>query len=213
MTWLGRYWNCFDNQGARPYHHTISATLVYGLREALAQLAEEGLVNCWARHAQVTDKFHEGLVKRGYRFFVKQPQHRLKTVSAIMLPDGVEAPLVIRYAMDRWWHISSSSYSLDWRAFRFVVLIFLSCYFIWSVFIVLCSSGFSYIDLVGKKAIWLHRSLRIIKTASYIKTYLDCVKKLVYKSLFYAQETNLSLSRIDFLHFIRVTNARFSSYF
>ncbi|XP_058799066.1 3-hydroxykynurenine transaminase isoform X2 [Phymastichus coffea] len=102
MTWLGRYWNCFENQGPRPYHHTISATLVYGLREALAQLAEEGLVNCWARHASVTDKFHDGLIKRGYRFFVKDPDHRLKTVSAIVLPEDVEAPLVIRYAMQKY---------------------------------------------------------------------------------------------------------------
>ncbi|OXU27396.1 hypothetical protein TSAR_013941 [Trichomalopsis sarcophagae] len=102
MTWLGRYWNCFDPQTPRPYHHTISATLVYGLREALAQLAEEGLAASWARHANVTQKFHEGLARRGYQFFVKQPQHRLKTVTAIMLPNGVEAQPIIRYAMDRY---------------------------------------------------------------------------------------------------------------
>lgn len=102
IIWLGRYWNCFESQAPRPYHHTISATLVYGLREALAQLAEEGLTASWARHANVTQKFHEGLAKRGYQFFVKQPQHRLKTVSAIILPSDVEAQHVIRYAMDRY---------------------------------------------------------------------------------------------------------------
>ncbi|XP_014215576.1 serine--pyruvate aminotransferase, mitochondrial [Copidosoma floridanum] len=103
MTLLGRYWNCFGaNNGPRLYHHTICPTLVYGLREALAQLAEEGLPASWARHAAVTDKFHEGLRKRGYGFFIDDPQHRLRTISSILLPSGVDASIVIRYAMERY---------------------------------------------------------------------------------------------------------------
>ncbi|XP_016838221.1 serine--pyruvate aminotransferase-like [Nasonia vitripennis] len=105
MIWLGRYWNCFETdepETPRPYHHTISATLVYGLREALAQIVEEGLAASWARHANVTQKFHEGLTERGYEFFVKQPEHRLKTVSAFILPSDVKAETVIRYAMDKY---------------------------------------------------------------------------------------------------------------
>ena len=34
----------------RKYHHTIAATLVYALREALAIVEEEGLEARWARH-------------------------------------------------------------------------------------------------------------------------------------------------------------------
>lgn len=102
MTLLGRYWNCFEDSGPRPYHHTVSATLVYGLREALAQLAEEGLAASWARHASVTDKFHKNLINRGYDFFVKNPEHRLRSVSAIVLPSGVDGTQVIRYAMERY---------------------------------------------------------------------------------------------------------------
>ncbi|XP_011505999.1 PREDICTED: serine--pyruvate aminotransferase, mitochondrial [Ceratosolen solmsi marchali] len=102
MNLLGKYWNCFEGQGPRIYHHTVSATLVYGLREALAQLVEEGLAASWTRHASVTEKFHRGLLRRGYEFFVKEPSHRLRTVSAIMLPRDVEASRVIRYAMDRY---------------------------------------------------------------------------------------------------------------
>ncbi|KAL7293213.1 hypothetical protein TKK_0013355 [Trichogramma kaykai] len=103
MTWLGRYWNCFEAEnGPRPYHHTISATLVYGLREALSLLAEEGLEASWARHHAIKAKFHEALAKRGYGFYVEQPRHRLATVSSILLPAGVDAPSLIAFAKDRY---------------------------------------------------------------------------------------------------------------
>lgn len=97
---LGRYWGCFE--GARVYHHTISSTLVSGLREALAQLAEEGLVASWLRHAAVTAKFHRGIADRGLgEFLVPEPGHRLSTVTAVKLLDGVDYAKVLRYAIDR----------------------------------------------------------------------------------------------------------------
>jgi alanine-glyoxylate transaminase/serine-glyoxylate transaminase/serine-pyruvate transaminase len=42
---LERYWG-----GDRAYHHTISSTLVYALREALRMVVEEGLEARWDRH-------------------------------------------------------------------------------------------------------------------------------------------------------------------
>ena len=99
MTILGNYWACFGNP--RPYHHTISATLVYGLREALAQLADETLPASWARHAAATRKFHCGLKDRGFEFYVKNPENRLKTVTAIKVPPGIDAKVVTTYAMER----------------------------------------------------------------------------------------------------------------
>ena len=36
----------------RKYHHTMSASLLYALREALAAVEEEGLQSRWSRHEQ-----------------------------------------------------------------------------------------------------------------------------------------------------------------
>ena len=99
MTILGNYWACFKYP--RPYHHTISATLVYGLREALAQLADETLPASWLRHANATKKLHDGLKKRGFEFLVKNPENRLKTVTAIKIPPGIDGKVVTTYAMER----------------------------------------------------------------------------------------------------------------
>ena len=60
MKWLGKYWNCFEGQG-RVYHHTGPINLIYGLREGLAMMAEEGLEKCWDRHREVAQKLYQGI--------------------------------------------------------------------------------------------------------------------------------------------------------
>ena len=56
---LGKYWNCFEGQG-RMYHHTGPINLIYGLREGLAMIAEEGLEACNERHRLAGEQLHEG---------------------------------------------------------------------------------------------------------------------------------------------------------
>lgn len=98
MTILGDYWACFGRK--RVYHHTISATLLYGLREALAHIVDQGLPAVWSRHAFATEKLHQGLRNRGLDFFVKNPECRLKAITAIKVPAGINEARVIRKAME-----------------------------------------------------------------------------------------------------------------
>ena len=42
------------------YHHTGPINLIYGLREGLAMIAEEGLEACNERHRLAGEKLHEG---------------------------------------------------------------------------------------------------------------------------------------------------------
>ncbi|XP_043489666.1 alanine--glyoxylate aminotransferase [Polistes fuscatus] len=100
MTILGDYWNCFGN--SRIYHHTMSATLIYGLREALAELIEEGLVSRWSRHKLVAAKLREELSKRGFRFYVKDPKFQLSTIVSIEIPRGVDIKILSARAMERY---------------------------------------------------------------------------------------------------------------
>lgn len=47
-------------QPARVYHHTGPVNTMYGLREGLALLSEEGLEKCWQRHKECAEKLHKG---------------------------------------------------------------------------------------------------------------------------------------------------------
>lgn len=97
---LGDYWNCFGAP-RRIYHHTISATLVYGLRTALVQLAEEGLLASWARHAAAAVRFRKGLRDLGLRCYIEDSRYQLSTVISIKLPPGVDGDILIAQAMKK----------------------------------------------------------------------------------------------------------------
>ncbi len=57
---LQAYWS-----PERLNHHTAPTSLVYGLREALRLVQEEGLAACWHRHAEVGWLLRDGLVSLG----------------------------------------------------------------------------------------------------------------------------------------------------
>ncbi|XP_022917907.2 alanine--glyoxylate aminotransferase [Onthophagus taurus] len=97
MKILGDYWYCFGRP--RVYHHTISATLLYGLREALAIACDEGMEKMIQRHQECSQKLYNGLEKMGLELFIKDKQKRIPTVTTIKVPDGVNWKDVVNYAM------------------------------------------------------------------------------------------------------------------
>jgi alanine-glyoxylate transaminase/serine-glyoxylate transaminase/serine-pyruvate transaminase len=74
----------------RTYHHTPPISLIYGLREALRLVLEEGLEARWARHRQNQQALVAGLEAMGLEFFVPNPADRLITVTAVRVPEGIE---------------------------------------------------------------------------------------------------------------------------
>jgi len=74
----------------RTYHHTPPISLIYGLREALRLVLEEGLEARWERHAQNQQALIAGLEAMGIELFVKNPKERLVTVTAVSIPGGVD---------------------------------------------------------------------------------------------------------------------------
>jgi alanine-glyoxylate transaminase/serine-glyoxylate transaminase/serine-pyruvate transaminase len=74
----------------RTYHHTPPISLIYGLREALRLVMEEGLEARWERHAQNQQALVAGLEAVGIELFVKNPAERLVTVTAVNIPAGVD---------------------------------------------------------------------------------------------------------------------------
>ena len=83
----------------RKYHHTISAPLVYAVREALVVAEEEGLENRWARHRRNHLALAAGLEALGLSLLPPAPE-RLWTLNAVRVPDGVDEAAVRRRLLD-----------------------------------------------------------------------------------------------------------------
>merc|ERR1711997_676214 len=85
----------------RIYHHTGPVNTMYGLREGLAMVAEEGLENCWRRHRLAADTLQAGLSEMGLEMFVPDPKARLPTVNTIKVPKGVDWAAISGYCMKK----------------------------------------------------------------------------------------------------------------
>ena len=79
----------------RKYHHTMSASLVYALREALLMIGEEGLDARWARHERHHLALAAGLEAMGLTLLPPAPE-RLWTLNAVRVPAGVDEASVRR---------------------------------------------------------------------------------------------------------------------
>lgn len=85
------------------FPYTPSLPMLYGLKESLAMIAEEGLENIFARHtylargvrAAVFDGWH-------LKLCATEPKWYSDTVSAIMVPDGINGAEVISRAFRRY---------------------------------------------------------------------------------------------------------------
>ncbi|MDO4581607.1 MAG: alanine--glyoxylate aminotransferase family protein [Bacillota bacterium] len=86
----------------RLYHHTAPINMVYGLREALLMVYEEGLTARFARHQLNSDAFVAGIEAMGLSMTVKNKEHRLPTLNAVNIPDGVNDALVRSFLLTKY---------------------------------------------------------------------------------------------------------------
>jgi aspartate aminotransferase-like enzyme len=84
----------------RTYHHTPAIPLIYGLREALRIVLEEGLEASWERHRLNQQALITGLEAMGLEMFVPDPTERMTTVTGIHVPQGVDDHRVRRQLLD-----------------------------------------------------------------------------------------------------------------
>jgi alanine-glyoxylate transaminase/serine-glyoxylate transaminase/serine-pyruvate transaminase len=83
----------------RKYHHTMCASLVYALDEALAAVEDEGLEARWARHEQHHRAFVAGLDRAGLGVLPPEGE-RLWTLHTVRVPVGIDEARVRRHLLE-----------------------------------------------------------------------------------------------------------------
>jgi alanine-glyoxylate transaminase / serine-glyoxylate transaminase / serine-pyruvate transaminase len=84
------------------FPYTPSLPMLYGLREALDILAEEGLENVFARHHHLAGGARAAVAAWGLKVCAKEPKWYSDTVTAIMVPPGFNGADVIDVAYRRY---------------------------------------------------------------------------------------------------------------
>jgi alanine-glyoxylate transaminase / serine-glyoxylate transaminase / serine-pyruvate transaminase len=84
------------------FPYTPSIPLLYGLRESLDMLFEEGLDNVYARHHRLAEGIRRAASAWGLKLCAKDPKWYSDTVSAIMTPAGYNAADVIDVAFKKY---------------------------------------------------------------------------------------------------------------
>src|SRR6266480_1729726 len=93
---LHRYWN-----GDHTYHHTACSNVVYGLREALRIILEEGLETRWARHQLHAEALRAGVRGLGLEILT-QPGYELPVLTAVSLHDGIDELAIRKTLLDEY---------------------------------------------------------------------------------------------------------------
>jgi alanine-glyoxylate transaminase/serine-glyoxylate transaminase/serine-pyruvate transaminase len=94
LSLLADYWG-----SARAYHHTAPVTNIYGLREALRLVAEEGLEARWERHRTLAGALKAGVEAMGLGLNPAD-EFWLPSLNAVRLPDGLEDAAVIDHVLE-----------------------------------------------------------------------------------------------------------------
>ena len=83
------------------YPYTPATNMLYALREALDMLFEEGLDEVFARHHRLAEAVRAAV--RGWRLEIlcDDPRAYSDSLTAVVVPDGVDSDAVIRRARDR----------------------------------------------------------------------------------------------------------------
>lgn len=73
------------------YPYTPPLQLIYGLRESLRMLEEEGLENVFARHTRLATGVRKAVAGWGLKLVAQEPALYSDTVSAIYVPEGFDS--------------------------------------------------------------------------------------------------------------------------
>lgn len=84
LSMIKNYWG-----QERVYHHTAPINMLYGLRESLRLIEEEGLDNRIQRHKELSELLVSGLEDMGLKMVVDK-EYRLPMLNSVWIPEGIQ---------------------------------------------------------------------------------------------------------------------------
>jgi alanine-glyoxylate transaminase / serine-glyoxylate transaminase / serine-pyruvate transaminase len=106
-----------NDLGFFPY--TPATQLIRGLRTSLDMIQEEGLENIFARHHRLASGVRAAVDAWGLKVCAKEPKWHSDTVSAIIVPEGIDANNVLKTAFYRYnTSLGTGLNKLNGRVFR-----------------------------------------------------------------------------------------------
>jgi alanine-glyoxylate transaminase / serine-glyoxylate transaminase / serine-pyruvate transaminase len=107
----------FNRDGSFPY--TPATNMLFGLREALAMLHEQGLPAVWARHARHGAATRRAVAGWGLELVALDPREYSNSLTAVMLPEGSDADALRGLILERFdMSLGAGLGKLKGRAFR-----------------------------------------------------------------------------------------------
>jgi alanine-glyoxylate transaminase / serine-glyoxylate transaminase / serine-pyruvate transaminase len=101
------------------FTYTPSTNLLYGLREALQMLSDEGLQNVFARHTRLAEAARCAVAAWGLELCAVCPEEYSNTVTTVFLPDGHDADRLRAIILERFnMSLGTGLGRLKGRAFR-----------------------------------------------------------------------------------------------
>jgi alanine-glyoxylate transaminase / serine-glyoxylate transaminase / serine-pyruvate transaminase len=95
-------WRPMIRDGAAGFFpYTPATNLLYGLREAVRMLTDEGLPNVFARHARFAEATRRAVAAWGLEVLCANPQEYSSSLTAVMMPRGHDADAFRTVVLDR----------------------------------------------------------------------------------------------------------------
>ena len=95
-------WQPMIRDNAAGYFPTTPATnLLYGLREAVRMLEEEGLANVFARHTRFGEATRRAVAAWGLELLCARPEEYSSALTAVVMPDGYDADAFRKVVLER----------------------------------------------------------------------------------------------------------------
>src|SRR5262245_20758986 len=85
-----------NRRGEFPY--TPATALLFGLRESIAMLQEEGLGRVYERHARLAEACRRAVRALGLGILCREPREHSNTLTAVVMPSGFDSDAYIAHA-------------------------------------------------------------------------------------------------------------------
>jgi alanine-glyoxylate transaminase/serine-glyoxylate transaminase/serine-pyruvate transaminase len=98
------YWDwqpVFERNRRGQYPYTPATALLFGLRESIAMLREEGLAKVFARHARLAEACRRAVRGWGLELLGRTPAEYSNTISAVVAPPGLDTDDFVAHAYRR----------------------------------------------------------------------------------------------------------------